>query len=87
VNGLDLNRVVVRIDGALIIDGVDCTAPAGSVTALIGPNGAGKTTLLRASAGPLARLRAAFAPRSIWSRIGSLFAGTVAGRPEVTRAG
>jgi hypothetical protein len=42
---------------------------------------------LRASAGPLARLRAAFAPRSIWSRIGSLFAGTVAGRPEVTRAG
>ncbi|HEY9499642.1 MAG TPA: ATP-binding cassette domain-containing protein [Terrimesophilobacter sp.] len=50
MNGLDLNRVVVRIDGILIIDGVDCTAPAGSVTALIGPNGAGKTTLLRAIA-------------------------------------
>lgn len=42
---------------------------------------------LRAAAGPLARLRAAFAPRSIWSRIGGLFSVAVAGRPEVTRAG
>ena len=50
MNGLELDRVVVRVDGTLIIDGVDCTAPADSVTALIGPNGAGKTTLLRAIA-------------------------------------
>lgn len=50
MSGLELDRVVVRVDGTLIIDGVDCTAPAGSVTALIGPNGAGKTTLLRAIA-------------------------------------
>lgn len=45
--GLDLSRVVIEIDGTTIIDGVDCTAPAGSVTALVGPNGSGKTTLLR----------------------------------------
>lgn len=43
---------------------------------------------LRAAAGPLARLRAALAPRSIWSRIGGLFAvAGAAGPPEVTRAG
>lgn len=50
MSGLELARVIVRVDGTLIIDDVDCTAPAGSVTALIGPNGAGKTTLLRAIA-------------------------------------
>src|SRR5690606_37422303 len=39
--------------GALIVDGLSCTAPAGMVTGLVGPNGAGKTTLLRR----IARLR------------------------------
>ena len=34
----------------LIIDGVDCSAPSGALTALVGPNGAGKSTLLRALA-------------------------------------
>nr|WP_246043705.1 ABC transporter ATP-binding protein [Rarobacter incanus] len=38
-------------DGTLIIDGVDCVAPAGTVTGLIGPNGSGKSTLLRVLAG------------------------------------
>lgn len=52
-NGLDVDRVTVLIDGTLILDGVDCTAPAGAVTALIGPNGAGKSTLLHALAGVL----------------------------------
>lgn len=33
--------------GRLIIDNIDCTAPAGSVTAIVGPNGAGKSTLLQ----------------------------------------
>jgi len=51
--GLEVERVTVRIDGTLIIDGVDCAAPAGAVTALIGPNGAGKSTLLHTVAGVL----------------------------------
>ena len=45
--GLDARRVDVRIDGTLIVDGVDCTVAAGTFSALIGPNGAGKSTLLR----------------------------------------
>src|SRR6478735_7298774 len=30
-----------------VLQGVDFTAPAGSVTALLGPSGSGKTTILR----------------------------------------
>jgi len=48
--GLDAERIAVRADGLLLIDGVDCAVPRGSVTALVGPNGAGKSTLLRALA-------------------------------------
>jgi iron complex transport system ATP-binding protein len=48
--GLDLDRVDVRLDGTLIVDGITCSVPPGSVCALIGPNGAGKSTLLRAIA-------------------------------------
>jgi iron complex transport system ATP-binding protein len=51
--GLSLDRVGVRLDGALVVDGVACSIPAGAVTALIGPNGAGKSTLLHALAGVL----------------------------------
>lgn len=51
--GLDLERVSVRLDGTIVVDGVACSAPAGAVTALIGPNGAGKSTLLHALAGVL----------------------------------
>ncbi|TBN58477.1 ATP-binding cassette domain-containing protein [Glaciihabitans arcticus] len=40
----------VSVGGKLIIDGIDCTVPPGSLAALIGPNGAGKSTLLRALA-------------------------------------
>jgi iron complex transport system ATP-binding protein len=50
VSGLEAQRITVTASGRLIVDGVDCTVPAGSVTALIGPNGAGKTTLLHALA-------------------------------------
>jgi iron complex transport system ATP-binding protein len=50
MSGLVASRVDVRIDGTLLLDGVDCTAPSGSFSALIGPNGAGKSTLLRAIA-------------------------------------
>lgn len=52
--GLDTQRLTVRREGHLIIDGIDCTAPAGAVTALIGPNGSGKSTLLHALATVLA---------------------------------
>ncbi len=51
--GLELERISVRLDGTLIVDGVDCAAPRGAVTSLIGPNGAGKSTLLHALAGVL----------------------------------
>ncbi|MBX3091985.1 MAG: ATP-binding cassette domain-containing protein [Cryobacterium sp.] len=50
MSGLEIERVTVRLDGNLVIDGIDCTAPPGAVTALIGPNGAGKSTLLHALA-------------------------------------
>jgi len=50
MTGLELDRVTVRRDGSVIVDGVDCTIPPGAVTALIGPNGAGKSTLLHALA-------------------------------------
>ncbi|NYD68066.1 ABC transporter ATP-binding protein [Agromyces atrinae] len=50
---LSLSRVAFSRDDRLIIDGVDCTAPTGAVTALVGPNGAGKSTLLHLIAGVL----------------------------------
>jgi iron complex transport system ATP-binding protein len=49
--GLGAHNVSRTIDGRTLIDGVDCTAPAGTLTALVGPNGAGKSTLLRILAG------------------------------------
>lgn len=38
----------VRYGGAVALDGVSVTVPAGVVTGIIGPNGAGKSSLLRA---------------------------------------
>jgi iron complex transport system ATP-binding protein len=49
--GLDVSRVDIRLDGTLIIDGVDCSVAAGTFSALLGPNGAGKSTLLAVLAG------------------------------------
>lgn len=46
-DGLEASRVSWGVDGRLILDGVDCTAPSGAVTGLLGPNGSGKSTLLR----------------------------------------
>lgn len=47
---LEASRVVITAGARVIVDSVDCTVPAGSITALVGPNGAGKSTLLRALA-------------------------------------
>jgi len=49
--GLEASRVSWSVDGRLILDGVDCTAPPGAVSGLLGPNGSGKSTLLRVLAG------------------------------------
>ena len=50
MSGLEGAGIRISVGQKLIIDGVDCTVPAGSVSALVGPNGAGKSTLLRALA-------------------------------------
>jgi iron complex transport system ATP-binding protein len=47
---IELRGLCVRLGGALVVDGVDATVPAGAWVTLIGPNGAGKSTLLRALA-------------------------------------
>lgn len=51
--GLDAARVSWSVDGRLVLDGVDVTAPPGAVSGLLGPNGSGKSTLLRVLAGVL----------------------------------
>ncbi len=50
MTGLEAARIRILAGSTLIVDGVDCTVPPGSVSALVGPNGAGKSTLLRALA-------------------------------------
>ena len=44
------SRIRISAGSRILVDGVDITAPAGTVTALLGPNGAGKSTLLRSLA-------------------------------------
>jgi len=48
---LELDRVVVRLGGRNVVDGVSFSVEPGDWVTLIGPNGAGKTSLLRAIAG------------------------------------
>lgn len=48
--GLAASGIRIVAGDTVLIDGVDCTIPSGTITALVGPNGAGKSTLLRALA-------------------------------------
>ncbi|MEN3357360.1 MAG: branched-chain amino acid transport system ATP-binding protein [Mycobacteriales bacterium] len=54
---LEVAGLVATYGAVRALDGVDLTAPAGSITAVLGANGAGKTTLLRTVNG-LVRARA-----------------------------
>lgn len=47
---LRLEGVVIRREGAVLLDGVDWTVSEGERWVVIGPNGAGKTTLLQVAA-------------------------------------
>lgn len=46
--------LVLRVEGATLVDGVTLTVAAREVLGVIGPNGAGKTSLLRLLAGEVA---------------------------------
>jgi ABC-type branched-subunit amino acid transport system ATPase component len=50
---LSLDGVVVGYGAGDVLQGVDMTVDAGSVTCIVGPNGAGKSTVLRAVSGLL----------------------------------
>jgi iron complex transport system ATP-binding protein len=48
---INVNGLRVRLDGALIVDGVDFDVAPGEWVTIIGPNGAGKSTAMRAIGG------------------------------------
>jgi branched-chain amino acid transport system permease protein len=48
---LEISGLTKRFGGVLALDGVACSAPAGSWCAIVGPNGSGKTTLLNLASG------------------------------------
>jgi iron complex transport system ATP-binding protein len=83
---LNAADVVVRLNGALVVDGAMLELKAGELTVLVGPNGAGKTTLIRALAGLIpsegriaieGRPLGSFAPRERARRIAYLPQGHV----------
>ncbi|MEU8655458.1 ABC transporter ATP-binding protein [Actinoplanes philippinensis] len=50
---VEVEKLTVRLDGTLIVDGVDLDVAEGEWVTVIGPNGAGKSTALRAIGGLL----------------------------------
>ncbi|WP_051683672.1 ATP-binding cassette domain-containing protein [Blastococcus sp. URHD0036] len=44
---VEVERLVVVVDGVRVLDGLELHVPAGRIHAVCGPGGAGKTTLLR----------------------------------------
>jgi Fe-S cluster assembly ATP-binding protein len=48
---LDINNLVVRVDGKKILNGLSLQVGAGEVHAIMGPNGSGKSTLSKVLAG------------------------------------
>jgi iron complex transport system ATP-binding protein len=50
---IEARALTVRLDGTLIVDGVDLDVAEGEWVTIIGPNGAGKSTVLRAIGGLL----------------------------------
>ena len=53
MSAIEVAGLTVRLDRALIVDGVDLTVADGEWVTVIGPNGAGKSTALRAIGGLL----------------------------------
>ncbi|WP_328464372.1 ABC transporter ATP-binding protein [Actinoplanes sp. NBC_00393] len=53
MTAIAVEKLTVRLDGTLIVDGVDLDVAEGEWVTVIGPNGAGKSTALRAIGGLL----------------------------------
>ena len=51
MSAVEIEGLLVRRGGRLVLDGLSVTIRAGSVTGLLGPSGSGKTTLMRAIVG------------------------------------
>jgi ABC-2 type transport system ATP-binding protein len=48
---IEVTNLVVERGKRIVLHGLNCTIPTGSVTGLLGPSGSGKTTLMRAIVG------------------------------------